>query len=808
MTIVASWLRLELRRRWRSLLVLALLVAVSAGVVMTSLAAARRGSSSLSRLGARTLPATVAVLANRPGLDWDDVEKLPEVAALTRFVVDYNLAFDGLDGANVGFPPADDAMMRTIEKPVVFAGRTVDPTRADEAVVTRNFVSSYHKGVGDTVVLHLPSAQQLADWFAGEDIGRFDGPRIRVHIVGVVVSPWISDSPDAPGGIQISPGLAAKYPLETIGDPTARDKTQFVNTLIRLRGGEAAIPQFREDLARLTGRSDISVTDELAEARVIQRSISFESRCLLAFALAAFVAAMFLVGQAIVRYAAASTAELHTLQSLGMTPMQATVTAAAGPSIVGLVGAIGGAAAAWVASNWFPYGTADYFEPTPGRSWDWLVLGVGAVAVFAVITAGASGAARLSVAAARRQASTRRSAVASAVARSGAPVPMLIGARFALEAGRGRTSVPVRPALIGAFMGVVGIVGAFTFSHGVSDAAAHPSRFGQTFQLKAFIGLNGDDPPAKVLAQAWHALMSSDLTVAADDTRTAVATGAGGDVSVSLWEHRAEAKSLPTATLSGRVPRTANEVMLAPQTLTAMHAHVGGTVVLTGNGGPRTLTVTGSGLVPEGPHNGYADGGWVSRAGYDSLFTGYKFRLWLIAVPEGTDPESAAAALTTSIVKAVPAAKGLEIEPGDLPTEVAEIRQVRTLPVLLGAFLAILAVGAVGHALATAVRRRSRDLAVLRAVGMTQWQCRWVVITQASVLALIGLAFGVPVGLALGRTVWRFVAEYTPILYVPPLATWALLLVTPAALMIANTLAAWPARRAARMRVSQILRAE
>ena len=68
-------------------------------------------------------------------------------------------------------------------------------------------------------------------------------------------------------------------------------------------------------------------------------------------------------------------------------------------------------------------------------------------------------------------------------------------------------------------------------------------------------------------------------------------------------------------------------------------------------------------------------------------------------------------------------------------SEVAEIRQVRTLPVLLGAFLAVLAVGAVGHALATAVRRRSRDLAVLRAVGMTQWQCRWVVITHGIVAA-------------------------------------------------------------------------
>ncbi len=41
-----------------------------------------------------------------------------------------------------------------------------------------------------------------------------------------------------------------------------------------------------------------------------------------------------------------------------------------------------------------------------------------------------------------------------------------------------------------------------------------------------------------------------------------------------------------------------------------------------------------------------------------------------------------------------------------MPTEVAEIRQVRILPIVLGIFLALLAVGAVGHALATAVRRR------------------------------------------------------------------------------------------------------
>jgi len=130
------------------------------------------------------------------------------------------------------------------------------------------------------------------------------------------------------------------------------------------------------------------------------------------------------------------------------------------------------------------------------------------------------------------------------------------------------------------------------------------------------------------------------------------------------------------------------------------------------------------------------------------------------------------------------------------------------LPLVLGVFLALLAIGAVGHALATAVRRRSHDIAVLRALGMTQWQCRWVVVTQASVLAVIGLLLGVPLGLAVGRTVWRAVADYTPLQYVPPFALWAMLLVAPATLLIANLLAAWPGRRAARLRISHILRTE
>jgi FtsX-like permease family len=144
-------------------------------------------------------------------------------------------------------------------------------------------------------------------------------------------------------------------------------------------------------------------------------------------------------------------------------------------------------------------------------------------------------------------------------------------------------------------------------------------------------------------------------------------------------------------------------------------------------------------------------------------------------------------------VRAATHAQGVVFTPPEsLPVQ--QLEDVSVLPLALGGFLALLAVGAVGQALTMAVRRRRRELAVLRTLGLTGRQTRLVVVTQASVLAVIGLALGIPLGLAVGRELWRVVANFTPLAYYPPFAVWTLALIVPVTLLAANLLAVWPAR--------------
>ena len=151
---------------------------------------------------------------------------------------------------------------------------------------------------------------------------------------------------------------------------------------------------------------------------------------------------------------------------------------------------------------------------------------------------------------------------------------------------------------------------------------------------------------------------------------------------------------------------------------------------------------------------------------------------------------------------------GYFAERSTLPTAVIDLGHLGTMPLVLAVFFALLACATVAHALVTTVRRRRYDLAVLRAVGFTRRQARIAISWQATLLAAFGLLLGVPLGLIVGRLLWRWVAEDFPLAYVPPVALVAPLLVIPVALALAQAIAAGPGHAATRIRPAETLRSE
>ncbi|MFY9868019.1 MAG: FtsX-like permease family protein, partial [Trebonia sp.] len=362
-------------------------------------------------------------------------------------------------------------------------------------------------------------------------------------------------------------------------------------------------------------------------------------------------------------------------------------------------------------------------------------------------------------------------------------------------------------AIVGAVAGVLGVLAALTFSAGISDAVANPARFGQTWQLVALYGQDGQSlAPASVVSRA--AAADPDVSGYLD---VRIGGAQSGLVSIESFTYTpVDGKQVPVVLTGGRMPASPAEIALAPTTARDLHAGVGSVVRLAGGAAARPMTVSGIAFVPTGPHNNYDQGAWLTPGGYDRLFAGahyaYKFLVAVISLRPGANAAVVASRLDASVAKATHVQGVTFMPPSPLPT--AELEDVSVLPLALGGFLALLALGAVGHALVIAVRRRRHELAVLRTLGLTSGESRLVVVTQATVLAVIGLVLGIPLGLAVGRAVWRIVADFTPLAYHSPLAVLPLVLIAPVTLLAANLLAAWPGYRAARLRPGRILREE
>jgi ABC-type antimicrobial peptide transport system permease subunit len=142
------------------------------------------------------------------------------------------------------------------------------------------------------------------------------------------------------------------------------------------------------------------------------------------------------------------------------------------------------------------------------------------------------------------------------------------------------------------------------------------------------------------------------------------------------------------------------------------------------------------------------------------------------------------------------------------PATMTSLASIAGLPAALAGLLALIAAGTLAHTLASSTRRRRHDLAILKTLGFTRRQIRHATAWQATTIAAIALFIGLPVGIAGGQWAWRVFATQLGVLPDPAVPLTTIALAIPAALAVANLIAAAPAQAAAHTRPAAVLRSE
>jgi ABC-type antimicrobial peptide transport system permease subunit len=351
------------------------------------------------------------------------------------------------------------------------------------------------------------------------------------------------------------------------------------------------------------------------------------------------------------------------------------------------------------------------------------------------------------------------------------------------------------------------VVAIVTVNHGLTDAVAHPEVAGVAWDATVIpvqddVSITAGVTPTLVDAIADHPGVAAVGTVG----RYVSNIGELGVPVFTVIEPDARA-SVQLVTLSGRAPRSDDEIVLGPSTARDLGVSTGETVSLADGGSAR---VVGIGLFPSDVHAQFDEGAWVSPARWSRL-AGPTF-----------DPETTTGAMVVAVrfaarddlpsqVDALATAFGPAVSavfPVDQPLELANLHNVRTLPTVLAIFLAVLGAIAVGHALFSSVYRRRRDFAVVQSLGITRTGVRAMIAAQATVVGIAGLVVGVPIGLIAGRAGWQAITDRVPLTFRSPLTAVAIVLVVPVALIAANLLAIIPGRRASRAKPALVLRSE
>ena len=570
------------------------------------------------------------------------------------------------------------------------------------------------------------------------------------------------------------------------------------------------------------------------------RSLKPISIALGVFGAIALLAALLIAAQLIARRCRVDRGDLGILRALGASPSETVLDNLIGFEVSILIGSLLAAVVAVALSPLAPLGPVRTVDPAGGISFDWTVLGLGVVALVVLLSA-VAGLLAFSTAPHRtalrpRLRSTAGARVVAFTTRAGLSAPGVVGVRMALEPAEDRSAVPVRSALLGSVLAVALVVTTLTFGNSLQTLVSRPALYGWnwTYILQPVGAGNGNVP------QVTLSLLQHDRYVAAYSGASYNDVELDGQSVPFLVENVAADVAPPI--LSGHGVDAPREVVLGAATMAALHKHLGQYVTLSyGSHADAPVWIPPTRLLIVGTATFPAIGFASTVSDHTSMGTGVLFSFQMLprafrnAINGGSDPaldgpnlalvrirpDAPPAAALASLQriadaadKVFAAAEGdsggnqLVVQGVQRPAEIVNYKTIGLTPTFLVSGLALGAVVALALTLLASVRQRRRDLALLKTVGFVRWQLAAAVAWQASVAAIVGIVVGIPLGIVAGRWLWDLFARQIYAVPYPTVSVASVLLVALGTLLLANVVAAVPARNAARTPTALMLRAE
>ena len=370
---------------------------------------------------------------------------------------------------------------------------------------------------------------------------------------------------------------------------------------------------------------------------------------------------------------------------------------------------------------------------------------------------------------------------------------------MAFESGRGSSAVPARTAVVSAVVAVAAVAGALTFGANLSRLADHPRLQGWNWDVA--VGNPHSDDVAKTAIPRLASNPSVTAISAIAGPEGVPARIAGHDAGVFGIDAVKGPGLVPY--IAGRAPRGTNEIAFGPKTLQQAHLAIGQRVSVSTGGPPRSMRVTGRVLLtPIVVNNSvpFGEGAVVSEAALRALHADAPVNVFLVRFGPHTDRSAALRRLRAEFPGTVLSAAR--------PPDIENLTRVDHLPTLLAALFALVALLTIGNTLMSSVRRRRRELAILRTIGFVRRQISATIAWQATIVASVALVIGVPLGAIAGRSTWTLVTDRfgLPPDAVVPGARLVLLVV--AAVVATNAVAVVPGLLATRTAPATTLRAE